>query len=68
MLSGISFFEEVIELLYKVFDKTRPVREYGAETTQAACDGTFSLAEGIRNLKLTDLHDRSSKNDLVNTN
>ena len=51
-----------------MFDKTRPISEYGAETAKAACDEAFSLAEGIRNLKLTDLHDRSSKNDYVNTN
>ena len=55
LLASISFFEEGIELLYKVFEKARSSSEYGDITAQAACSEGISHAEGIRNLELTDL-------------
>ena len=61
LLASISFFEEGIELLYKVFDKARSRSEYGAVTTQAACAEAFSLAEGLRNLQLTDLDESATR-------
>ena len=59
--SSISFFKEGIELLYQVFDKTRSRSEYGAVTTQAACDEAFSLVEGMGNLELTGLDESSTR-------
>ena len=65
LLASISFFEEGIELLYEVFDKARSRSEYGTVTTRAACAEAFSLAEGMRNLELTDL-DESARRALYN--
>ena len=59
--ASISFFEEGIALLYEVFDKARSRSEYGALTTQAACDEAFSLAEGIRSLELTALDESATR-------
>ncbi len=61
LLASISFFEEGIELLYKVFDKARSRSEYGAVTTQADCAEVVSLAEGVRSLELTDLHESAAR-------
>ncbi|KAL9967028.1 hypothetical protein ACROYT_G025184 [Oculina patagonica] len=61
LLASISFFEEGIELLYKVFDKARSRSEYGAVTTQADCAEAVSLAEGVRSLELTDLHESAAR-------
>ncbi|XP_078378084.1 uncharacterized protein LOC144661258 [Oculina patagonica] len=61
LLASISFFEEGIELLYKVFDKARSRSENGAVTTQAACAEAISLAEGMRNLELTDLDESATR-------
>ncbi|XP_078342990.1 uncharacterized protein LOC144628740 [Oculina patagonica] len=62
LLASISFFEEGIELLYVVFDKARTRSEHrGEETAQAACAEAFSLAEGIRNLELTDLDESATR-------
>ena len=59
LLSSISFFEEGIELLYKVFDQARSKSGNGAAKAQAHCAGdcaeAFSLAEGMRSLDVTDL-------------
>ncbi|KAL9966887.1 hypothetical protein ACROYT_G025024 [Oculina patagonica] len=65
LLASISFFEEGIELLYKVFEKARSRSENDAVTTQAACDEAMSLAEGMRTLELTDL-DESATRKLLN--
>ncbi|XP_078378073.1 uncharacterized protein LOC144661250 [Oculina patagonica] len=62
LLASISFFEEGIELLYKVFDKARSGRsENSAVTTQAACTEAISLAEGMRTLELTDLDESATR-------
>ncbi|XP_078378079.1 uncharacterized protein LOC144661252 isoform X2 [Oculina patagonica] len=62
LLASISFFEEGIELLYKVFEKARSGRsENGAVTTQAACTEAISLAEGMRTLELTDLDESATR-------
>ncbi|XP_078378088.1 uncharacterized protein LOC144661262 [Oculina patagonica] len=61
LLASISFFKEGIELLYEVFDKARSRSEYGAVTAQAACAEAFSLSEGMRTLKLTDLDESAAK-------
>ncbi|KAL9960433.1 hypothetical protein ACROYT_G033889 [Oculina patagonica] len=62
LLASISFFEEGIELLYVVFDKARTRSEHrGEETAQAACAEALSLAEGLRNLELTDLDESATR-------
>ncbi len=61
LLASISFFEEGIEFLYEVFDKTRSRSEYSAVTTQAACAEAFSLAEGMRSLELTNLDESAAR-------
>ena len=61
LLASISFFEEGIEFLYKVFDKARSGSEHGAATTQAACDEAFSLAEGMKKLELTGLDESATR-------
>ena len=55
--ASISFFEEGIGLLYKVFEEARITSEHGAATTQAACDEAFSLAKRMEKLELTDLNE-----------
>ena len=58
LLASISFFKEGIEYLCEVLNKQNKARsrtEYGAVTTQAACAEAFSLAQGMKNLELTDL-------------
>ena len=50
LVASISFFEEGIGFLYKVFEEERitsPTSEHGAATTHAACDEAFSLAKRI---------------------
>ncbi len=62
LLASISFFEEGIELLYVVFDKARTRSEHrGEKTAEAACTKAFSLAEGMRNLDLTDLDESATR-------
>ncbi|KAL9966978.1 hypothetical protein ACROYT_G025129, partial [Oculina patagonica] len=61
LLASISFFEEGIELLYKVFDKAKFSCEHGAVTTQAACAKEISLTEEIRTLELTDLDESAAR-------
>ncbi|KAL9967057.1 hypothetical protein ACROYT_G025220 [Oculina patagonica] len=61
LLASISFFEEGIEILYEVFDKSRSRSEYGAVTTQAACAEALSLTKGMGNLKLTDLDESATR-------
>ena len=65
LLASMSFFKEGIEHLYEVFANARSRSEYGALTTQAACAEAFSLAQGMRNLELTDL-DESAMRALSN--
>ena len=65
LLASISFFEEGIELLYKVFDKARS-RSEGAEVpVQAACAEAFALTQEMRSMKLTGL-DESATRALAN--
>ena len=61
LLASISFFKEGIELLYEVFDKAKPRSERGAVKTEAACDEVFSLAEGMRKLELSGLHESTGR-------
>ena len=62
--ASISFFKEGIELLYVVFDKARDTGGEGAATIQAAVgkagSKTFSLAEGMRRLKVTGLNESAA--------
>ena len=60
LLASISFFEEGIELLYKVFDQARSKSGNGAVAAQAACADAFSLTEGMRNLELNDLNESAT--------
>ena len=66
LVASISFFEEGIQFLYKVFEEARITSEHGAATTQTACDETFSLAERMKKLELTDL-DEAARRALSNT-
>ncbi|PFX17521.1 hypothetical protein AWC38_SpisGene18154 [Stylophora pistillata] len=59
--ASVSFFEEGIALLYKVFKIARAKTECGALTAQAACDEAFSLIEGIRRLELTRLDESATR-------
>jgi len=61
LLASISSFEEGIMLLYVVFDRARSGSEHGAVTAQAACDEAFSLAEGMKNLELTDVNESAKR-------
>ena len=65
LLASISFFEEGIELLYVVFDKARSINENDRKAAQlpaeAACAEAVSLAEGMRNLKLTGLDESATR-------
>ena len=61
LLASISFFKEGIEHLYEVFDNAKSRSEYGAVTTQEACAEAFSLAQGMRNLELTDLDETATR-------
>ena len=68
LVASISFFEEGIGFLYKVFEEERitsPTSEHGAATTHAACDEAFSLAKRIKTLELTDL-DEAARRALSN--
>ena len=66
LLASISFFEEGIGFLYKVFEEARITSEHGVATTHAACDEAFqSLAKRIKRLELTDL-DEAAKRSLSN--
>ena len=61
LLASISFFEEGIELLYQVFDKARSRSEGGEKPVQAASAEAFSLADEMRNMKLTDLDESATR-------
>ena len=65
LLASISFFEEGIELLYKVFDKARSRSEGGEVPVQAACAEAFALAQEMRSRELTGL-DESATRALAN--
>jgi len=65
LLASISFFEEGIELLYEVFDKTRSRSKGDEEPVRAACAEAFALAEEMRNTQLTGL-DESATRALAN--
>ena len=65
LLASISFFEEGIELLYKVFDKARCRSEGGELPVQEACAEAFALAQEMRNVELTGL-DESATRALAN--
>ena len=55
LLASIGFFEEGIELLYKVFDKARSRSEGGEVPVQAPLAKAFAFAQEMRNVDLTDL-------------
>ena len=57
LLASISFFEEGIWLLYKWFDTASSRSEHDAATTQTS----FSFAEGMKKLKLTDLDEPAKR-------
>ena len=59
--ASISFFEEGIELLYKVFENARSSSDYGTVTTQAVCAEAISLTEGMKNLELNDLDESATR-------
>ena len=65
LVASISFFEEGIGFLYKVFEEARITSEHGAATTHAACDEAFSLAKRIKKLELTGL-DEAARRALSN--
>ena len=66
LLASISFFEEGIAFLYKVFEEARTTREHGATATlHAACDEAFSLAKRMKKLELTDM-DEAARRALSN--
>ena len=62
LLASIGFFREGIELLYEVFEEKRSMSEYGADTAQAACAEAVSLAEGMKDLELTESATRQLTN------
>ena len=59
--ASVSFFEEGIELLYKVFEKARSSSDYGAVAAQASYAEAISLAEGMRTLELNDLDESATR-------
>ena len=59
--ASISFFEEGIGFLYKVFEEARITSEHGAAVTHAACDEAFSLAKRMKKLELTDLNEAARR-------
>ena len=61
LVASISFFEEGIVFLYKVFEEERITSEHGAATTHAACDEALSLAKRIKKLELTDLDEAARR-------
>ena len=62
LVASISFFEEGIAFLYKVFEEARITSEHGAATTtRAACDEAFSLAKRMKKLELTDLDEAARR-------
>ena len=61
LVASISFFEEGIGFLYKVFEEARITSEHGAATTRAACDEAFSLAKRMKKLELTDLKEAARR-------
>jgi len=65
LLASISFFEEGIGFLYKVFQEARITSGNGAATTQTVCDEAFSLAKKMKKLELTDL-DEAARRALSN--
>ncbi len=61
LLASISFFEEGIELLYKLFDKATSRSEYGVVSTQAACAKASFVPEGLRNFELNGLDESAMR-------
>ena len=61
LVASISFFEEGIGFLYKVFEEASITSEHGAATTHAACDEAFPLAKRMKKLELTDLHEAARR-------
>ena len=61
LVASISFFEEGIGFLYKVFEEARITSEHGATATHAACDEAFPLAKRMKKLELTDLHEAARR-------
>ena len=62
LVASIMFFEEGIDLLYKVFEEARITSELDAATTQTAVRGeTFSLAKRMKQMELTDLDETARR-------
>ena len=61
LLTSISFFEDGIELLYDVFDKTRHRSDSGELPVKAACAEAFAFAEEMRKMKLTGLDESATR-------
>ena len=68
LLASISLFKEGIEMLYEVFELARPSSEHPTITTQTVqasaetrLNETFSLAEEMSNLNLTDLDESATR-------
>ena len=61
LLASISFFEEGIELLYKVFDKARSRSKGDELPVQAACAEAFALAQEMRSMELTGLDESATR-------
>ena len=59
--ASISFFEEVIVLLYEVFKIANARGECGAVTAQAACSEAIPIIEGIKRLELTGLDESATR-------
>ena len=65
LVASISFFEEGIGFLYKVFQEATITSEDGAATTQTVCGEALSLAKRMDKLELTDL-DETARRALSN--
>jgi len=59
--ASISSFKEGIELLYEVFNEATIRNKGGAATAQAACAEAFTLAEGMKMLKLNGLDESAER-------
>ena len=61
LLASISFSEEGIELLFKVFDNSRSRSETGEVIIQVASAEGFSLGKEVRNVELTSLDESTGR-------
>ena len=61
LVASISFFEEGIGFLYKVFQEARITSEDGAATTPTVRGEALSLAKRMKKLELTNLDETASR-------